>query len=58
MKTVTGISELYTHFQTKVVLSFNINLMNSVKASDELKAEHSRGETLHSVLKQRFKTLH
>lgn len=34
MKTVTGISELYTHFQTKVVLTFNINLMNSVKASD------------------------
>lgn len=24
-KSVTGISEPYTHFQTKVVLSFNIN---------------------------------
>lgn len=57
-KQPTGISKHYTHFQTEVVLSFNINLLNLVKASHQSKAEGTRGGTLHSVwLKQRIKTL-
>lgn len=57
-KQPTGISKHYTHFQTEVVLSFNINLLNLVKASYQSKAERTRGGTLHSVwLKQRIKML-